>query len=51
MENTFVVAMVNGDTLEVLRRDDSTVIVFGCKETADRIADELGGDYSVYKWY
>lgn len=50
MENSYVVALVDGDTLELVRRNDGTVIVFGCKDMAKKVAEEFGGDYSVYDW-
>ena len=50
MEKSFVVALVDGDTLDIVRRNDGTVVVFGCREMAEKIAIEFGGDYSVYEW-
>lgn len=50
----YVIAEFTGDTLDVLRRADNTIIVFNNKQVAEETVDLLVDgetDLKVYEWY
>ena len=44
----YVIGLINGDSLDIFRREDDTIVVFDDKKLAEKLAEELG--LNVFIW-